>query len=163
MKIETRMFGAVEVGESTPYLKQVIQINGQPQNCGLYIADEFSEHASHCLKIAELIDDLDAIDTKARKILHQKLQDENTLVVDYLDYHVEEVANEIKDKLQVSNIDQNLLLQSLDLRAIGFHLEEADHSINLCLDYCPGEEFSDQLLVVKFRENGDLIEVAHES
>ena len=163
MQIETRTYGNVDIGDSGLYIKQVIQINGRSENCGLYIADGFSGHASHYPRIAEIIDDIDAIDTKARDILRQELQDENALVVTFLDFHLEEVEDEIKAKLQVSTIDRKLLLQRLDLRTIGFNLRETENAIEFHLDYCPGEEFSDELLVVKFRSNGDLIVVAHES
>lgn len=161
MQIETRTFGSIEIGESAPYIKQVIQVNGRPENCGLYIADEFSGHASHCLRIAEIVDDIDAIDAKARDILRQELQDENATVIGFLDFHLEEVEDEIRAKLQVSTIDRELLLQRLDLRTIGFTMR--GEGIEFSLDYCPGEEFSDELLVVKFLANGDLIVVAHES
>jgi len=161
--IETQIFGTIEVGESTPYIKRAIQVNGRPENCGLYIADEFSKHTSHYQKIAEFIDRIDFFDTKARDILFQEFQNGNALVVDFLDFHLEECEEEIKAKLQVSTIDRKLLLQRLDLRAIGFDLREAEDAIEFGFDYCPGENFTGELLVVKFNESGNVIEVAHES
>ncbi|MFI8619175.1 DUF2004 domain-containing protein [Acidovorax sp. NPDC077693] len=163
MHIGTSTFGSIEIGESAAYIKREIKINGLPQNCGLYIAVDFSKNVAQCLRIAELIDNIDAFDSRARARLFKELQEENCLVIDFIDFHLEEFESGIGAKIGNSKIDRNLLLQNLDLRGIGFHLHEAGEDIAFSLDYCPGEEFSDQLLVVKFRENEELVEVAHES
>ena len=161
MKIETKTFGVIDIGEESPYLKQLIQVNGRSENCGLYIAAEFSKDASSCRRIGKLIDEVDAFDARGRDILSRRLQNEDAVVVDFLDFHLEELVDELKAKLRVSTIDRGLLLEKLDLRSLGFHLGE--DGIEFWCDFSAGENFSDERLVVKFRANGELVEVAHES
>lgn len=161
MHIETKLFGTVEVGENAPYFQKMIQVNGQPAHCGLYVTEELAGDTASCCKIVAFIDDLDAFDTRAREILLQELTHVNACVIEFLDLHLEEVEDEIKAKLQVTTVDRKLLLEHLDLRAIGFFQPEG--ALEMWLDYCPGEDFSDELLVVKFNAEGECIGVRQES
>jgi Protein of unknown function (DUF2004) len=161
VNIETRVFGTVAIGPKAPYVKAVIQVNGHPQNCGLYIADEIADSPSHAQSVAGFIDDINKFDALARKILSQEFERRDSDIIDFLNFHLEELKPEIKGKLGVSKLNAKLLLDNLDLRALGFHLDE--DGLTFGYDYCAGEEFSDELLVVKFDANGELLEVAHES
>jgi hypothetical protein len=161
MHIKTELFGIVEIGEDAPYVKRQIEVNGRTQNCGLYIASDFTDHASQSAELVRLIDNIASFDTASRTRLMQDFQIGSTTVVDYLDFHLTELAEPVKQKLGTSTLDRELLLRGLDLRAIGLHWQ--DGMIKLWLDYCPGEDFSDQLLVVKLRPNADIIEISHES
>lgn len=160
MSIQTRIFGHVEVGPDAPFIKQPIHVNGRTTNCRLYIAEELAGHPG-LGRIAGYVDDIEAMDRRARQILRDEFEKQSPLVIDFLDFHLEELHDELARKLGTSTIDRKLLLENLELRSIAFHPDEAD--FEFWLDYCPGEEFSDELLVVKFFGNGQLSAVAHES
>ena len=161
MYIQTRVFGRIEVGPDAPYIKQPIQVNGRPALCGLYIADELTAHAELAERIVRHIDGIDAIDRRARQVLQDEFEKESPLVIDFLDFHLEELHDELAKKMGTNTIDRKLLLDRIELRAIGFHLEEDD--LEVWFDYCPDEEVSDELLVVKFDANLHVRAVAHES
>lgn len=161
MKFESNIFGTVEIGKDAPYIKRMIMVNDRSMNCGLYISDEIEHYPAGIVRLKEMLDDVDSFDRRARDILAQALRARNSTVIDFIDFHLEELANEIKAKLGVETLDHNIFMQGLDLRALGFHLNDGD--IALWCDYCIGEAFCDELLVVKFSSDEKLIEIAHES
>jgi hypothetical protein len=162
MKIESSIFGTVEIGKNAPYVMRTISVNGRETNCGLYIADELESYPSQVVRLTEMLDAVDLFDRMAREILLKYLNEGNSTVIDFIDFHLEEVQAEIKEKLGVSSLDHTVFMHGLDLSTLGFHLDE-DGKLELWCDYSIGKTFTDELLVVRFGSDEKFIEIAHES
>jgi hypothetical protein len=161
MKFQNKKFGTVTIEKNSPYLKMKIDVNGRKSNCGLYISDDIAGYDKLEKKVEFLLDRIDELDEKARYILEDELKANNSLITEFIDFHLEEMLDEAQAKLGVDHISHELFIKSLDLKALGFHLNGND--IQCGFDYSIGEEFTDELLVVKFTSDAELIEVAHES
>jgi hypothetical protein len=101
-------------------------------------------------------------DRMARDILLRKLRDANSVIIDFIDFHLEEFKEEVKEKLDVDAINHSIFMHGLDLVAVGFHLNDLG-ALELWCDYSIGKTFSDELLVVRFSSDVKFIEIAHES
>lgn len=161
MKIESAIFGTVEVGRAAPYVRYPIVVNGRKTDCAIFFDDEIEQSSSCVSRCKEMLANTDLLDRRARERLRRELDAGNSTVVDFIAFHLEEVADEIREKLGATTLDQDIFMNGLDLVALGFHLHHGD--IRLNCDYSIGKELTDELLVVKFSSDEKLTGIAHES
>ena len=106
-------------------------------------------------------------DIQNTKYILEDYKDENGQVKEYLEFHIEELAEELATVINfkdtsISVIEQ--LLAKLSLVRIGFYPDgKYDTESFAVFDYCIDNELSDQLIVVKTDENGAIIHLDWES
>ena len=156
------IFGAIELDadDSTSMIVEVV-VNGRTSECHLYIGQGIADDPELTAKTFSLLEKLEQLDDLARDILVLELQASNQLIIDFIDFHLDEVHDKVAEKLGEDDIDHAAFLDGLDLRGVGVHV--SDDTIQFNCDYCIGKDFTDELLVVRFDAEGTFIEVAHES
>ncbi len=162
MQLSSPLFGVVETGpDHSIYVVSAITSNGRPSHCSLFVSDEIFTRPEHVEKAERLLDRLERIDQMARKEIAAGLAAANATIVDFIDYHLEETPDEVAAKLGVGRVGYDVFVAGLDLCGVMVHLNE--DRVRLGCDYSIGKDFSDQLLAVKFDEDGEFLDIAHES
>ena len=163
MKIDSKIFGDIDVSckEGAYISEKNISNDSRNSKCSLFIGAGF-ESTEQINKISDLLNDIYELDNFARKKLLNEIQKNNTVLQEYIDFHIEETYGEVADKLGLSNVDNNAFINGLDLCGVGVHIN-SEKTISLNCDYCIGKDFTHELLVVRFNEIKEITEIAHES
>jgi Protein of unknown function (DUF2004) len=166
--IETNLFGRIEFNPTSATLwRGTIMVNGDSNAISLYIGDGLSSRMDLLSPVFEMLEGIDLLDTRARAALLEDMKGSKSgIVAGFINCHL----NELDDKLlkqifvgiNLTKVSKESLLTRLELRAIGIHLEEPSE-VSVNLDYSFNPEFSDELLVARFRNGGQELSLAHES
>ena len=147
--LATRLWGDVVISGDGAYVPYEADENGRTRRPSLYIAADASDFS--------LVDDVHALDVRARAALVEALERADTVVVDFIVFHREELEPEIARVLLGDATTPSDTIARLDLVGIGIRADA------FVLDYSFGKPHTDQLLVVAFGSAGQLLRIAHES
>ena len=163
MKIDNKIFGNINVdAKEGAYISEAaFSNNGRDSRCSLFIGEGF-ELSEHINLVSNLLDDICKLDEDSRKALSDQNKDNNTTIKDYVEFHLEEVPDEVREKTGNSEISSEAFIDSLDLCGVGVHID-SENVISLNCDYCIGKDFSDELLVVRFNTDKMITDIVNES
>lgn len=163
MKFEDLLFGTVAIdSEEGAYLPPApITLNQRLAPCSLYIGSEVGLEEKRVATASALLARLNDLDLRARRALAAADFESRVLIDDFIEFHVEEIPEWVIERFGELPKDHQTFLEGLDLSGVGIHAGETGLSLNL--DYSIGRAHSDELLVVKFDENGQVRDIAHES
>ncbi len=166
MKIKSKIFGAVDIGEEY-WEEHEITLNGRDFTCVLttFWEDEAtSEDEKLALRVGNLLDRLAGLDVAARAELLARYHKGDDIKESYIIHHFEdcgeECAAQIAQKLGTKEHDHLLFLSKLELNSVSPGFEER---LVLTCDYTIGMDITQYLLVVKFDEQGNILGVDVES
>ncbi|WP_044212469.1 DUF2004 domain-containing protein [Flammeovirga sp. OC4] len=119
-------------------------------------------------EIKKIIENIESEDSKNRTYITSDFKDENgDTVKEYLEFHIEELAEELSGIVNFqdkSNSPEKQLLEKLKLGRIGFYPDGKYGSESFVVfDYIVDRELSDQIVVVNIDKEGKLINLAWES
>lgn len=161
MEIHHGVFGSFSVvPDDRAYLTATIVLSGRQSECGLHIDSDLTKAALH--NALALLETLENLDRQARGFIADASGDDEKLITSFSQEQLDEMPEESLKKLNLLGIDVAGFLKRLKLRAACIRSEEPE-TFGLVLDYCIGQEFSDQLLCVYFDDNGTIVFVSHES
>lgn len=146
-------FGAIDIENITDQQSYFsIDFQGRKITLSWYAEEEIDEDY---LKLTQtILTDLEKFDKKNRVLLENEFENkEDTTVYDFLEFHFNEMSEELLDIIDINATkSENLqkLLQALDLCGIAFHDDE------IVPDYVLKERFfSDQVLGIYTNKNGE--------
>lgn len=114
--------------------------------------------------IVTLTDQIPKLYINAKKTILEQFG-ENNIISFYFDYHINNMPNEVLEITQVDTfkkISSKLLVDKLVLSKAWFSLN-LDDEIELTFDFTLLPNDSDELLVVRFNRNEEIIDLSHES
>ncbi|MBC1448776.1 DUF2004 domain-containing protein [Listeria welshimeri] len=114
--------------------------------------------------IVTLTDQIPKLYINAKKTILEQFG-ENNIISFYFDYHIDNMPNEVLEITQVDTfkkISSKLLVDKLVLSKAWFSLN-LDDEIELTFDFTLLPNDSDELLVVRFNRNEEIIDLSHES
>jgi hypothetical protein len=164
MKINTKIFGKINFNLAEGiYTTKQIELNNKSLNCDLYVEEDSFENKETQVKEAfELIDKLETLVQDAKKKLIQEKQNSNDIIQPFIEFHFDELREELEQKFP--GISHDNFLDFIKLRSVNLIGDEEDENkFVIQLDFCIDKDLSDELLVVNFNKRGKIINIAHES
>lgn len=152
-----------DVDFNTDYLDTTIEFQGREIELDIN-TDEVLGKNSWVKEYEEYISKLEIFKEKIDKEIIKDFEDNGT-TKEWIDFHLEELGEAIKENGLLDNCDKNLsldrqLLSMLKIRRIGIYPEYEDYAI---WDYIFNDEISDEILVIVTDKNGNIIDITWES
>jgi Protein of unknown function (DUF2004) len=166
--LQTKLFGLIEFDEQNATLWHgTIAVGNGSRAISLYIGEGFATRIDELMQVFEMLEGIESFHTRAHAaFLEDFMGSKSGVVVGFIDCHLKEIDDDLLKRIfagiDLSSVNHESLLTRLELRAIGIHLEKLS-TISVNLDYCFNPEFSDELLVARFRKGGQELSLAHES
>jgi hypothetical protein len=119
-------------------------------------------------KIKNFIENIGKFDKQNQGYIKNDFDDENgDTVKEYVTFHIEELGDEFLEKIDISsdNTDkEKAFLTKLHLKRVGLYPDgKYNTSYFAVFDYSVNKDLTDQLIVVKTDENGNLDHLCWES
>ncbi len=165
--IQSSIFGVIELDPvNSTFQRTEFLVNGVHCTCSLFIGEGLVDQPEVLARTFAWLEDLNALDWSARQaFLQDRLDATAGVVAGYIDA-LEELDDEIIARLfgetDLSEISTEAVLSQLKLCGVGVHLEQS-FGLTVNLDYCVNPEFTDELLVARFNDDGQVLTLAHES
>ena len=152
-----------------------IVINGRPSDCNLHIFEDQYFAQAKLSSALEQLNQLEVLDQLAREAFLQRYQQADDVVADFVHDHFEysdETTQEIAQTLGTTDRNYMLFLDKIELGSVSLansaSLEDKGAgTYEITLDYSliwvGGISFTDQILVARFDQDNQLLQVAHES
>ena len=147
-----------------------------PEDTGLpFIFDVLDEELTENIQamdiVGQMLDEAESLAEKAKETLKQILSDENHkkygMVSFFMEFHRDEVDPETaaalfpgKDLSTLSFVD---MVDDLQLKRFGSGIDDERDQQVFILDFSFNPELTDELLVVYFNLEKEVVEIAHES
>lgn len=115
--------------------------------------------------IQRLTDQIPVLYKKAKAHLLQQAVEGNTTIDFYFEFHINELTEDVLAEFEVEsieNITNENLIQGLKLSQVWFAQNE-NNELDLTFDFRLIPEYSDELLVIRFDETGEIAFISHES
>ena len=164
-QLQHPIFGLIEIhpGQVTFWQGDVV-VNGVSSRCSLFIGEEVADNPEVLRQGLAWLEDVSTLDRVARQVFQDHPR-ASGVVGDYIDFHRQELSDEaiqrVFDGLERSAITAETVLSKLALTGVGLHLDGlSGFTANLDYGFRP---YSDQLLVARWHNNGQALEVMHES
>ena len=162
MEFTSKLFGVIDVDpqEGLFYPKQII-VNQEMNDCNLFINDDIANNSELVKKALEITDNIDLLNQKAIDTINSKNKNGDKVILDFITFHIEELAVEIKEFSGIEDITPGQFIDELTLCNISIH-SEADSFI-IVLDYSFDTSMSDEVLAVYFDSKSVITAIEHES
>ena len=158
-QFELPYFGKIDV-ENITENQEYMSINFQNREITLMWFSDDQIDDIYFKNANDFLTDLDIFDTNNRLLLEKELTNtQDKTVLEYLEYHLEELGEEFTEIIGVSNENSEKLqklLNALKLNNISFHNQ------NIVADYVIDAEVSDQILAITINNKEEKI-IAWES
>ncbi|MBC2254508.1 DNA-directed RNA polymerase [Listeria ivanovii] len=115
--------------------------------------------------IARLTDQLPVLYQKAKTELLQQFTEGNATIDYYFEFHLEELTEDVLAKFALENLEnitKDDLVKGLVLSQVWF-AQNNKNELDLTFDFNIIPEYSDELLVVRFDNKGEITDIVHES
>lgn len=151
-QFELPYFGKINT-ENIIEEQKYMNVNFQNRNIILmwFSEEEIDEKYFQNAKV--FLTDLEKFDENNRLFLQKEfINTKDKTVLEYLEYHLEELSEELSEIIGKSTIESERLqklLTALKLNTIAFHDD------NIVADYVLNEEVSDQILAISINKNGE--------
>jgi len=164
---ELPVFGVVSLVDGEWFSESTVEIGGREVEVDLNATTE-TFPTTTALALLKMLEDLEMLDSQGRRAILSRPKQEGICWVDaYLDHLVTECSSsELKAifKSEAAPITVEKLVKALQLERIGVYPDMLTGAIpHIVMDYTPGVEFTDSLLVVKLDRNSGVLEVVTES
>jgi len=171
-KLITALFGEIEVLQKSVctdmdslavvhHKKYSIAFDGKEK--GVYLC-LFNVLADDNIKaIEDMLDSVLSMYEKGKAALLSG-KDSNELIKNFINFHIEEL-DEIHEVFGVDSNDEisaEMFIGNLLPRGIAINVGE-DNMVNCSLDFSLPEDYTDELLVVRFNDQHEVYEITHES
>ena len=151
-QFELPYFGKIDI-ENITEEQEHMKINFQNRDLILMWFSEVEIDEMYFQNANTLLTNLDKFDENNRLLLQKEFTDtEDKTVLEYLEYHLEELSDELSEIIGESTLESEKLqklLNALKLNNISFHED------NIVADYVLNEEVSDQILAISINTNGE--------
>ena len=158
-QFELPYFGKINI-ENITEEQQYMTVNFQNRNIILMWFAEEKIDEKYYQNSNNFLSDLGTFDANNKVLLQEEFTNEqDKTVLEYLEYHLEELEQEFTEIIGKSNVNSEKLenlLKALKLKNISFHDE------NIVADYILDSEVSDQILAISINNDGKK-EIAWES
>jgi len=160
-------FGKLEIENLEEYYNVDIEFNGKEIQIDLNFENKKINTVTFD-KIKDFIENIAEFDRQNQGYIKSDFDDENEdTVKEYVTFHVEELGNEFLEQINISSDDtdkEKTFLTKLHLTRVGLYPDgKYNTSYFAVFDYSINKELTDQLIVVKTDENGNLDHLNWES
>lgn len=160
-------FGKLEIENLEEYYNLDIEFNGKEIQIDLNFENKTIDTATFD-KIKNFIENIEKFDKQNQDYIKNDFDDENgDTVKEYVTFHVEELGDDFLQQLEISSdiLDkEQAFLTKLNLTRVGLYPDgKYDTSYFAVFDYTLNKDLTDQLIVVKTDENGNLDHLSWES
>jgi len=163
--INTKLFGEVEISQSYGLVADYdIVLDGKDMTVHFQIFEDIVNDST--VKIIEnMIENIPLMYEKGKKAIIDGMES-NTIIKDFIgDYFYDDDVDLYLDFFCVDSAEKVTALmvaQGLEPRAIMI-ADKQDGTIDCTFDFSLPEEYSDQLLVVRFNDKCEIFYITHES
>ena len=162
--INTKLFGKIKADTEDGMCEYYdITLGGRDMNTSLMIFEDTLNDDT--LKIvSDLIEHVPEMYEKGKSELMKK-RDSDATVKFFIEWHLDELQEEVLEIFDVSSVKEitsDLFIDELYLRNITI-AETKDGWIDCTMDFSLPDEYSDELLVVRFDEKYEIYDISHES
>ena len=168
--IKTKLFGDAEYikDDGVDFDDKTISLNNRKSTFTVMIFEGLNE--TELDKGIKLLDNLEELDSLARKEIIALNEDSNSIVSEFANDHFneygEDIQNAIFEKLNINTQYNKAFLENMEIGLVVVY-EDASKGVCATIDYNliwkDGDSFTDQVLAISFNENSQLISIAYES
>ncbi len=98
---------------------------------------------------------------QSRAAIVARAQKDDAIVQGFFRFHLDELPDSLPEAVRTETT-YTALAQALKPRGVAIHARK-ETAFQLVLDFTMGSDHSDELLAVKFRPNGSIDQIHHES
>ena len=152
--MRTKLFGDVATAGGA-YVPRETDESGRTKRPSLYVADSLSP--ARIDQAVLMIDEVTSLDVLARRALVEHIENGDKLVVDFIAFHRDELDPDTARALLGDATTPSETIARLHLVGLGVRQDA------FVLDFSFGKAHTDELLVVAFDAERNVIHVMHES
>ena len=158
--INTKLFGTIEFdSEDGLWEYYTIELDGKEVNTRLDIEAEQSDE--DIVYIRNFLENIPQMIQKAKSVFIEKYPSDETIRM-FVDWQMEEIDEDCLlscfDVDTLAEVTPKQFLEELKLRGISI-----DGNTECIIDLCLDGNITDELLVVHFNQNMEILDIAHES
>ena len=164
MKYKLPHFSEIDLSQLEEHYRAEFEYNGQKTSVDLNFEGKQIE-SNLFDSVKEIIENIKLEDYKNRTYISNDFENINgDTVKEYLEFHIEELEDELSEIMDFndkSNSPEKQLLDKLKLGRVGFYPDGKYGTESFVVfDYIVDREFSDQIIVVNIDHKGNLINLA---
>lgn len=152
-------FPPVEIEADSGYWSGKVTLDGKTLPMSIYIDASVSD--AKLKDAASILSEFLTIKERARAAIGVQAKGDDGTILDFFQFHLEEVPDCLPEEVRTKATNE-AFLAALELVAVSIHADE-NAAFQLVLDFSFGRAHSDQVLAVKFRPDGEIDDICHES
>lgn len=161
--VKSKLLGYLKINsEDGLFQTYTIDLFGKSHTFNLYIFEEtINEANSHIVK--SLIDNIQAMYERGKIELIKEVDSE--IVRYFIDFHKEELGPELLDLFNLNSLEDlsdEIFIRNLNLRMLAIS-ENEEGKLEATMDFSLDENYSDELLVLRYNEDFEIFDISHES
>ncbi|EAE6299012.1 DUF2004 domain-containing protein [Listeria monocytogenes] len=162
--LTTKLLGTLSyTQENGTTMDAVIPLDGKEVKINYSIFEKLTSE-DYFKDIVTLTDQIPELYQKAKETILAQFDENDTLTI-YFEFHVDELPEDILEVTEcetIENVTKEILVDKLVLSSVWFS-ETTNNNVDLTFDFKLLPEISDELLVVRFNDKGEITELTHES
>ncbi|EAV9986971.1 DUF2004 domain-containing protein [Listeria monocytogenes] len=162
--LTTKLLGTLSyTQENGTTMDAVIPLDGKEVKINYSIFENLTSE-DYFKDIVTLTDQIPELYQKAKETILAQFDGNDTLTI-YFEFHVDELPEDILEVTEcetIENVTKEILVDKLVLSSVWFS-ETTNNNVDLTFDFKLLPEISDELLVVRFNDKGEITELTHES
>ncbi|EHP6531347.1 DUF2004 domain-containing protein [Listeria monocytogenes] len=162
--LTTKLLGTLSyTQENGTTMDAVIPLDGKEVKINYNISENLTSE-DYFKDIVTLTDQIPELYQKAKETILAQFDGNDTLTI-YFEFHVDELPEDILEVTEcetIENVTKEILVDKLVLSSVWFS-ETTNNNVDLTFDFKLLPEISDELLVVRFNDKGEITELTHES
>ncbi|EAF8226557.1 DUF2004 domain-containing protein [Listeria monocytogenes] len=162
--LTTKLLGTLSyTQENGTTMDAVIPLDGKEVKINYSISENLTSE-DYFKDIVTLTDQIPELYQKAKETILAQFDGNDTLTI-YFEFHVDELPEDILEVTEcetIENVTKEILVDKLVLSSVWFS-ETTNNNVDLTFDFKLLPEISDELLVVRFNDKGEITELTHES
>lgn len=158
-KITSTIFSDIAIADENGFYGDIKDLNtGLIINLNIF---EEIKSENHLSMIPEFLDNYQSLSKQAKNYILHKLEDGENAAKFYYDFHREELPNELLELLNNEEQSNENLVKYTCLSSIWFSLDKDD--LIATFDYKILNDYSNEILAIRFNQNKEIISITHES
>lgn len=163
-KINTQLLGLLEISSKSGICEDYdINIQGRDMQVTLIVFEDFINDGNIKI-VCDFIEHIpEFYQTGKTELL--KIRDTNALVKYFMKFHLDELSEDMLEIFEVDSVDvitSEMFINQLELRSVSI-APDRNNEIDCTLDFSLPEEYTDELLVVRFDSQHQIYDISHES
>ena len=162
-EIETTLFGKINIPADEGLFEDFsIELGGKEMSVNLYVVEDFLNE-SNLERVKSVMEQIPKMYETARKYISDNMNS-NGFIKYFIECHIEELEGleELFDVSSARDITPEMFINRLEPRAIRIS-NDKETFLDCIFDFSLPEDYSDELLVVSFNEQCEIIDITHES